>query len=536
MSDAPSPVAADRWAVAAGIAVLALGVGLVTQNRAVLVATAVPLAFVAYGRLSTPPTPELSARRSFDPPRPAVGERVAVTVTVRNRGPALRDCRLADAVPGALGVVDGPAAAATTLRAGEEAEFTYTVRARRGDHEFGPVRAAAVGGGGDAATAELSAESRLRCRATGAADDGSAPSTASGDAATDSRGGGVEFHAVREYRRADPLSRVDWRRFARTGELATVEFREDRSATVAIVVDATAPTFRRAAADAPTAVEYALFAAEGAFEALVERDATVSLAFYPDAPAALGPGTGVDHRTLGRRAFDAYGPGATRDPAEVPVALGTAGDPARRDGWEGSPESPEGPGPGAGHGNHGGGGPAAADTGTDGSRDGSGVRSDGGGDPFGDAFEPAGGPGGDDAVGEDDAGDDATGSESDGHESDADPEPYDPGTAFGGDGEDGHGEPDPVTALRASLPSGARVLFCSPLLDDAAADLVRTLRADEHDVRVLSPALDAPTPATRLSAFERADRLATLRGDGVGVVDWADEPLREALARVLREW
>ncbi|WP_276260214.1 DUF58 domain-containing protein [Haloglomus litoreum] len=476
MSDPPSPVAADRWAVAVGIAVLALGFGLVTQNRAVLVATVVPLAFVAYGRLSTAPTPELSARRSFDPARPAVGERVAVTVTVRNRGAALRDCRLADTVPGALGVVDGPAAAATTLRAGEETEFTYTVRARRGDHEFGPVRAAAVGGG-DAATVELSAESRLRCRATGAADESGAPTTASGDATTNSRGGGVEFHAVREYQRTDPLSRVDWRRFARTGELATVEFREDRSATVAIVVDATASTFRRAAADAPTAVEYALFAAEGAFEALLERDATVALAFYPDAPAALGPGTGVDHRTLGRRAFDAYGPGGTRDPAGEPSEL----------------------------------------------------RSDGGGDPFGDAFEPAGGPGGDD---EGDAGADAVSSES----SERDPGRYDPGTAFGGDGGAGHEEPDPVTALRASLPSGARVLFCSPLLDDGAADLVRTLRADEHDVRVLSPALDAPTPAARLPALERADRLAALRGEGIGVVDWTDEPLREALARALREW
>jgi hypothetical protein len=65
---------------------------------------------------------------------------------------------------------------------------------------------------------------------------------------------------------------------------------------------------------------------------------------------------------------------------------------------------------------------------------------------------------------------------------------------------------------------------------------VRTLRADEHDVRVLSPALEASTPAVRLATLERADRVATLRGAGVGVVDWTDEPLREALTRALREW
>jgi uncharacterized protein (DUF58 family) len=513
--DLPSPVSGGRWAVAAGIAVLALGLGVVTQNRAVLVAAAVPLAFVAYGRLSTTPTPELEARRSFDPARPAVGERVAVTVTVRNRGPALRDCRLADAVPAALGVVEGVAASATTLRPGEETSFTYTVRARRGDHEFGPVRAAAVGAGANAETVDLSAESRLRCRATGTGDATTAPNVRSADGSADSKGGGVEFHAVREYQRSDPLSRVDWRRFARTGELATVEFREHRSATVAIVVDATAPTFQRADDSAPTAIEYTLFAAEGAFEALLERDATVALGFVPDAPAALAPGTGVDHRTLGRRAFDAYGPGATRDPAEVPVALGAAGDPARRDG------DPSGE-----NGQDGRGGPSTDAGAADGGDGRSAVRSDGG-DSFGGAFEPA---------------DEASGaSEDERPTGDRKPGAYDPGPVFGdeaGDapGEHGRGAADPVTALRAALPSGARVLFCSPLLDDEAASLVRTLRADEHDVRVLSPALDAPTPAAKLSGFERTARVAELRGDGIGVVDWTDEPLREALARTLREW
>jgi uncharacterized protein (DUF58 family) len=514
-ADPPSPVSSGRWAVAAGIAVLALGLGVVTQNRAVLVAAAVPLAFVAYGRLSTTPTPELEARRSFDPAQPAVGERVAVTVTVRNRGPALRDCRLADAVPAALGVVEGVAASVTTLRPGEETSFTYRVCARRGDHEFGPVRAAAVGAGANAETVALSTESRLRCRATGTGDATTAPNVSSVDGAADSKGGGVEFHAVREYQRSDPLSRVDWRRFARTGELATVEFREHRSATVAIVVDATAPTFQRAGDSAPTAIEYTLFAAEGAFEALLERDATVALGFVPDAPAALGPGRGVDHRTLGRRAFDAYGPGATRSPAEVPVALGAAGDPARRGettlrtGARDGPDQPvaDGDAPGEAGGR-------------------SAVRSDGG-DAFGDAFEPV-----------EDREAEGTGPERLGGDG---PEEYDPGPVFGGEagdapGDHDRGPADPVTALRAALPPGARVLFCSPLLDDEAASLVRTLRADEHDVRVLSPALDAPTPAAQLSGFERAARVTELRAEGVGVVDWTDEPLREALARTLREW
>lgn len=519
--EVPSPVPADRWTVAAGIGVLAVGFGLATQNRAVLAAAVVPLAFVAYGRLSTASVPDLTARRSFDPVAPAVGDHVEVTVTVRNQGRDLRHCRLADAVPAELPVVVGPPATATMLRAGEETSFSYVVRARRGDHEFGPLRAASVAGGGaDAATTALAAESRLRCRASGAADAAGAPSANAGDAAADSRGGGVEFQAVREYRRSDPLSRVDWRRFARTGELATVEFSEDRAATVAIVVDATAGTYRRATDDAPAAVEYALFAAEGAFEALLERDARVALAFHPDAPGAVGPGTGVDHRTLGRRAFDAYGPGATRDPAEVPVALGPAGDPTNRPGpgaaAAGTDTAPEQP-------------PRDDDIGSESVASGadpSEARSDGG-DPFGSAFDPA--------DGEDRKTADAP--ESVGADGEATDETavYDVEAAFD-DADVSTAAADATTALRASLPSGARVLFCSPLLDDDAAALVRTLQADDHDVRVLSPSPGSGGPATRLASLERTDRVVGLRERGVGVVDWTGEPLREALARTLRGW
>lgn len=468
---APSlPVTSGRWAVVLAVALVAVGLGVATQSRLLLVSAVVPLAFAVYGRLSTAPAPELSARRSFDSGSPTVGERVQVTVTVRNRGAGLRDCRVVDTVPASLAVVSGTPATAVRLRPGEEASFSYTVRARRGDREFGPLRAVGVDASGAAATGtELSAESRLRCRASGVAEVGDAPSTSGGSAATDSRGGGVEFHAVREYHPSDPLNRVDWRRFARTGELSTVEFREDRAATVAVVVDAAAATFRRPGPDAPAAVEYALYAAEGAFEALLERDARVALAFYPDAPAALDAGSGVDHRTLGRRALDAYGPGATTDPGEVPVALGDAGRPERR--RRGATAS---------------------------ERDQSRM-----------AEQPTGQPA------------------ADGGRSTQAASQHGPDEAAG---------TDSVTALRAGLPSGARVLFCSPLLDDGAVDLVRELRADEHDVRVLAPDPETETAAARLAGFERSERVARLRGAGVAVVNWDDGPLREALARALRGW
>jgi len=90
-----------------------------------------------------------------------------------------------------------------------------------------------------------------------------------GRVSTSQGGSGVEFHATREYRPGDPLSRVDWNRLARTGELSTVQYREERAATVVAIVDAREQS-HVADADGESAVEYGVEAAGGVASALLD--------------------------------------------------------------------------------------------------------------------------------------------------------------------------------------------------------------------------------------------------------------------------
>ena len=89
-----------------------------------------------------------------------------------------------------------------------------------------------------------------------------------------------------------------------------------------------------------------------------------------------------------------------------------------------------------------------------------------------------------------------------------------------------------VRRLRRRLPSDAQLVVCSPLCDDYIATLLQRLDAGGHRVSVLSPdPTGEGTPGQRVARAERSVRLSTLRGAGIPVVDWGDEPLATALAR-----
>ncbi|WP_297551020.1 DUF58 domain-containing protein [Thermococcus sp.] len=51
-------------------------------------------------------------------------------------------------------------------------------------------------------------------------------------------GGGIEFHAIREYQPGDPLKVINWKATARTGKIMANEFESERKVDVVFVVDA----------------------------------------------------------------------------------------------------------------------------------------------------------------------------------------------------------------------------------------------------------------------------------------------------------
>lgn len=279
--------------VLAGAIVLGV-VGAVITSDWLIALAAVPLVFVAVEEYATPPSPELAVERSLSTTRPEPGERVTVTVTVRNVGEsALPDLRLVDGVPAGLTVVDGSERSATALAPGDSETVEYVVRAAKGIHEFAPptVRVRGVIGGttrdlqpavtgADALAAELFLEDVPSERET---------ATMVGVVPTDRSGSGVEFHTIREYQPGDPINRIDWRRLARSGTLSTVNYREHEGKSVTVIADCrhAASTAGGPGATLPETVRQSLFdrcryATDRCVHALAEAGHDVGI-------AALGP-------------------------------------------------------------------------------------------------------------------------------------------------------------------------------------------------------------------------------------------------------
>ncbi|USZ72860.1 DUF58 domain-containing protein [Natronosalvus halobius] len=318
------PISSDRWMVALGIALVAIGVGVIARDAAVFLSSVVALTYAAYGYATTPPSPQLAVERRLDPSDPVPGESVSVTVTVSNHGTdAEPDIRVADQPPTNL-VLDGASRTVGSLAPGESLAFEYAVHPRRGTHVFGDVVVE---------SRNVSGSERLRTRyafdSGGEVEDQDrdqddcnganrltwndalerlplAGQTIQhpGRVETDVGGEGLEFHSLRPFQPSDPMRRVDWKRLARTGELTTIEFREERAASVVVVVDA-----RDASAVVRNPGELdgrslSIRAAEWVATTLLAENNRVGVALYGGRGDYLLPRTGRDQLARVRRLLD----------------------------------------------------------------------------------------------------------------------------------------------------------------------------------------------------------------------------------------
>lgn len=304
--DASDPPARrrGRWTWGFGLAVVLVAVGLATTTPTLVVAGVVPLAVVAYAGLTGLPATDVSVTREFDFDPTAPGEPVEIEVTVRNGGDAtLPDVRVVDLVPEATPVRSGSPRASFVLAPGESGSLTYTLGARRGVHEFGGVQLRVRNDAGTALseqTIEADGDDAMECDLR--VDD--VPlvdhtSRRGGAVTANEPGEGLEFYSVREYRRGDAISDIDWRRYARSGELTTVRYREERATTVVLLVDARDEAYVSETPEHPSGAKLSAFAAGQAFEALETSHHEVGLgALFPGSTSFVDPGR--DTSTIAR--------------------------------------------------------------------------------------------------------------------------------------------------------------------------------------------------------------------------------------------
>lgn len=343
-----------RWRGALAGTLLLTTLGLLYAEARLFAAAAIPLAYVAVGALSSlSGASEPEIERTLSPSSPPPGGEVEVTLTVRNLGEsALADVRIVDGVPDELAVSSGSPRCAVALRPGEETTFSYSVVAKRGEYEFGDpaVRARTTSATDRVTTAvEASGETTLSCtRSVADPPFGRASPRRVGTHTTDSGGEGIEFHSTREYRPGDPISRIDWRRFAKSGELTTVRFREERAARTVVVVDARPVARTTPSAAYPNGAALATYAGERLYDALTGAGVATSVtAVGLDAddvegglPADDLPWADADGPGSARLVFDAAGRAADRDgsgqvptdgtdPLDRPAVTTADGDSAR---------------------------------------------------------------------------------------------------------------------------------------------------------------------------------------------------------------
>jgi len=256
-----------RWHGAVAAAVFFASVGLLARSGVLLLAAIVPLAYVAYGTVvgaDLPATVHVS--RHVDPDLTPPGTPVRVTLTVRNGGDrTLPDVRVVDSVPEELSVMRGSPRTGTTLEPGESTTIEYVLVARRGVHDFAPPRVRLRSlGGASVRTADpaVDGETALVCRL-----DADAPpiddqgSQFVGRLTADDPGEGLTFHSTREYRRGDDAGRIDWRTYAKTKELAAINYERQVAASVVVVLDARPISRAVPGPGRPTAVELSAYAA-----------------------------------------------------------------------------------------------------------------------------------------------------------------------------------------------------------------------------------------------------------------------------------
>lgn len=294
----------DRRDGALALTLVLLTVGLLLGDRWVLALGVVPLSLVCYDAITDVPDQSVRIERTVDPPSPMPGERTTVTLALTNDGDRpIPDLRVVDGVPETVPVVDGYPGTCVSLRSGESTTIEYVVRARPGLHEFDTVTVERRNLGGcsvDRQPLTATGAKRIEPRVPleGAATDAKHRSIG-GTSPVDQYGEGIEFAVMREYRSGDPRKRIDWRQYAKTGDLATIEYRERGGGTVVLVLDVRAGTARAPSETEPTGQALTLYAGTQLLDAIDDAGDDVGVAAFGSSAGLHWLAPGDAHRFRG---------------------------------------------------------------------------------------------------------------------------------------------------------------------------------------------------------------------------------------------
>jgi uncharacterized protein (DUF58 family) len=263
---------------------------------------AVPVAlYLAFVMLVSQPHLDVAVARLLPSGQVYEGERVTVTLRVKNEGPRV-DLEVIDGVPPEISVSEGSNHVFAVLGEGECHDFTYTFSPESfGTYTFGPIKIRSS----DMASAryeEMVSESheslrvypkieylnRIELRQT-------RPRNWPGETSVRRPGQGLEFYGIGEYHAGDPLRRVNWRASARAGHLMLNQFMNEAGGETVLVLDLRSTS--RIGTPPNTCADYSVRAAAALSQRLLRDRNRVGLLAVGQRIIKVPPG-------FGRRQFE----------------------------------------------------------------------------------------------------------------------------------------------------------------------------------------------------------------------------------------
>lgn len=260
-----------------------LAAGIATGTISLVLAAIIPLVFVLQGAVAgAPPVDDsLQITREIAPKTPLPGQPVAVTLTIKNTSEQpIPDLRVIDGVPDAVGVSAGSPRGGGAVSPGGEFSNSYTLTADRGSYRFDAVTIRARNINGTRLvdeTVRAGGDGTFDCRVTISDIPITQATRYTGQVATATGGAGIEFHSTRKHQPEDPVNRIDWRTYAKNGELATIEYARQHATHTTVLVDSREPAHVAADVNAPTGATLSAYAATTALEVLITNGHEVSL-------------------------------------------------------------------------------------------------------------------------------------------------------------------------------------------------------------------------------------------------------------------
>ena len=492
----------NRWPQLGFVAIVLVAFGLIFFNVFLLLSAVAVLLFVPYSRYDDSPNPEVEVTRSIDSTDPAPGDEVEVRVTVENLGERkIRDLKINDDPP--LPVVSGKPRLYTALGPRDSESFSYILIAKRGKYRFeSPDVVVRNLTKSKETTIDSSVEGESRLNVEISIDDivyHERSSSKTGQLTSNQGGPGIEFHSSREYRHNDPMRRIDWSSYAKTRELKTINFDQERSAKAGLFVDMRGASRKKGSEDGLDAVEYSIYAAEQVSLQLLSDGNACGLYAYPGPLSILSFAGGEKQITRALRFFNRQQDFINKvysndDVTQFLQKLDIGSQQTRHQQKSEKNQSPK------------------TNPHTDKRRSRNWVNSNrgsGSGSGVGGSGSGAAGV----SVGE--LGYRYTGE-------------------VGRRGGDVEGYLDEIDRIHTAVPRNSQIYVFSPLLDDGIVELVGSLKLYNYSITVVSPDVTRMDGLGRkLVGIERRRRVESLEGLAyVSVVDWdPGEPLSVAISR-----